>query len=50
MQYYEFTKHITPLPAGEGLGVGLCVLSTSYKAYYSPPYGGGAGGGALWGM
>ena len=24
MQYYEFTKHITPLPAGEGLGVGLC--------------------------
>ena len=47
MQYYEFTKHITPLPAGEGLGVGLCVLSTSYKAYYSPPYGGGAGGGAL---
>ena len=49
MQYYEFTKHITPLPAGEGLGVGLCVLSTSYKAYYSPPYGGGAGGGALWG-
>ena len=47
MQYYEFTKHITPLPAGEGLGVGLCVLSTSYKAYYSPPYGGGAGGGLL---
>ncbi len=46
MQYYEFTKHITPLPAGEGLGVGLCVLSTSYKAYYSPPYGGGA----LWGF
>ena len=50
MQYYEFTKHITPLPAGEGLGVGLCVLSTSYKAKYSTPYGGGAGGGALWGM
>mgnify|MGYP004620626755 CR=1 FL=1 len=24
------------------------VLSTSYKAYYSPPYGGGAGGRALW--
>ena len=31
MQYYEFTKHITPLPAGEGLGVGLLLFKTLLK-------------------
>ena len=44
--YLQAIKHTTPLPTGEGQGVGLCVLSSSYKAYHSPPYGGGAGGGA----